>query len=200
MLFEGYIFDLRRRLPSYRVEAEKKALRGLVEQRRRIYPKEKVDSESEQIVRKIEHMTCFREAKTVMLYYPIRNEVNVLGLMANHPDKTFLLPVTHRRHRMSAHVFGPDAKTQDGQYHIPEPSSPVYRGPIDLIIVPGVIFDPTLHRVGRGGGYYDHFLRHHRRSYKLGVGYDFQLQEHKLPHAWFDQKVNRFVSPTQTIG
>ena len=73
-------------------------------------------------------------------------------------------------------------------------------GKIDLIIVPGVVFDQHCHRIGRGGGYYDRFLSHQHHAKVIGVCYGFQLKKHDIPHGWHDIKVDRVVTPQQTIG
>lgn len=200
MLFEGQIHDFKQRLPWVITKREKKSIRGIIEQRRRIYPADKIASESHAIVAQIEQMTCFREAKTVMIYYPIHNEVDVRELANKYKDeKVFLLPVTHRRY-MEPCRFEGEEQLQKGHLHVPEPQSKPYKGKIDLIIVPGVVFDKKLNRIGRGGGYYDKFLRHHRSSFQLGVCFDFQLRERELPHFFFDHKMQRVVTPTQSIG
>lgn len=200
MLFEGQIHDLKLRLPWERKKREKSSIRGIIEQRRRIYPAEKIASDSQAIVAKIEQMTCFKEAKTVMIYYPIHNEVDVRELVKKYKDeKIFLLPVTHRRYMEPCRYNGED-KLRKGHLHVPEPQTEPYKGSIDLIIVPGVVFDKELNRIGRGGGYYDKFLRRHRSAFQLGVCYDFQLRDKEIPHSFFDHKVQRVVTPSQSIG
>jgi 5-formyltetrahydrofolate cyclo-ligase len=51
---------------------------------------------------------------------------------------------------------------------------------IEVLLVPGLAFDPTGRRLGYGGGYYDEVgarLRAAGKGYLLGVGFDFQLIE-----------------------
>ena len=88
-----------------------------------------------------------------------------------------------------------------GRLGVPEPQTETWHGPIDLILLPGVVFDHHRHRIGRGGGYYDKFLFYHYRGVKkIGVCYSFQLKKHKVPHGWHDLRVDRIVTPQATIG
>jgi len=43
-----------------------------------------------------------------------------------------------------------------------------------VILVPGLAFDSSGRRLGRGRGYYDRFLAAHPDIYKIGVCFDFQ--------------------------
>ena len=200
MLFESQIRDLKMLLPWCRARREQIALRGVMEQQRRMMSKEQVQEQSSLIIAQLEQMSTFKEAKTVMLYYPIHNEVDLRPLLAKYAgQKTLLLPVTHR-HSMEVRPYDGEEMMRKGHFGIPEPQTPTYKGRIDLIIVPGVAFDRHCHRIGRGGGYYDRFLLKHPASVKIGVCYDFQLRKHDLPHTWRDHKMNRVVTPQQSIG
>ena len=63
MLFESQIHDLLMWLPWCRIRREQASLRAIVEQQRRMMKPEEVASQSELIMRQIEQMTAFREAK-----------------------------------------------------------------------------------------------------------------------------------------
>ena len=59
---------------------------------------------------------------------------------------------------------------------------------LDLVVVPGVAFDRSGHRLGRGAGFYDRFLADLPRDIPtVGLAFDFQivsnlpLQEHDIP-------------------
>lgn len=200
MLFAGQIHDLIALLPWSRLRKQKAALREILEQRRRVYDKSKAAEDAQTLLHRIADLKQFQQAQTVLLYAPIHNEVDISGLLETYKDqKTILLPVTHRR-CMKAHPYEGEEKMHRGKYRVMEPTTDPFEGNIDLILVPGVAFDYHLHRIGRGGGFYDKFLRKHPRSFKLGVGYDFQLRKTAVPHGLFDVRVDAILTPSKSIG
>ena len=200
MLFESQIHDFLSWLPWVRIRRDQSTMRAIVEQRRRILTKEEVAEASARIIEQIEQMSSFREAHVVMLYYPVHNEVDLRPLLAKYEgQKIFLLPVTHRR-SMEVRPYDGEDMMRKGRLGVPEPQTETYKGHIDLILVPGVVFDHQCHRIGRGGGYYDRFLSKHLSAKKIGVCYDFQLKKHEIPHFIRDRKVDRIVTPQKTIG
>ena len=200
MIFEAQIHDFFTWLPWVRARKEQKAMRALVEQKRRILTPEQVATESGHIISQIEQMSAFREAKTVLIYYPIHNEVDLRPLLTKYGDqKTFLFPVTHR-HSMEVRPYDGEDMMRKGHFGVPEPQTETYKGEIDLIIVPGVVFDQHRHRIGRGGGYYDKFLSKQLHAKKVGVCYSFQFKKHTIPHCMHDQKMDRVITPQLTIG
>lgn len=199
MLFEGFIHDLKNLFPWVHIKNEQSSLRGIIEQRRRIYPAESAAEDSKRIVERIESLEAFRKARTVMIYYPLRHEVDLRDLMRRYKDeKTILLPVTHRR-SMEVRQYTGDENLKRGRHRIPEPQTKTYKGSIDLIICPGVVFDKHKHRIGRGGGYYDKFLKKHPLATKIGVCFDLQLRNRDIPQQRFDHPMSMVVTPTQTI-
>ena len=198
MLFEANIKDLLSLLPQRRLHRAKQSLRELLIQKRRMMSAEERTAQSALILSQLEKMTVFQEAKTVLLYYPKNNEVDVLPLFKRYKrDKVLLLPVTHRR-GMTANPYEGNDKMHRGKVGIPEPTTPPYEGEIDLIIVPAVAFDKQGNRLGRGGGYYDRFLKKQSHATFIGVGYDFQLVD-EVPVRQHDQKMHRIILPSQTI-
>ena len=187
-------------LPWLRARRQQMALREVVEQQRRMLTKEQVAEQSALIIAQIEQMSAFREAQTVLIYYPIHNEVDLRPLLAKYAgEKTFLMPVTHR-HSMEVRPYDGEDMMRKGHLGVPEPQTPTYHGPIDLILVPGVVFDNHRHRIGRGGGYYDRFLAKHKTSKQVGVCYSFQLRKRDIPHMYSDRRMDRVVTPLSTIG
>ena len=200
MLFESQIHDLSNLFPWVVTRKKKQSLRALVEQKRRIYPKEQAKADSEAIMSRLEQLPCFRDAQTVMIYYPIHNEVDLRPLLQRYEGKkTFLLPVTHRRSIEPRQYLGEETM-QRGRYSVPEPQTATFKGKIDLILVPGVVFDLQCNRIGRGSGFYDRFLKKHRRVTQLGVGYDFQVKNREIPHSFSDKPLDGVITPNQSIG
>ena len=199
MLFESVFIDILKFLPSNKLQQEKKRLRELLAQKRRLLSKDEVAELSSKIVVAIEQMPCFQEAKTVLIYYPTHNEVDLLPLIKRYKkEKTFLFPVVHRK-AMVACPYEGNSKMHRGKFNIPEPTTPPYTGHIDMVLVPGVAFDKIGNRLGRGGGYYDRFIACLGRNTTLvGVGYDFQLVD-KVPASRRDKKMQYIITPTNGV-
>jgi 5-formyltetrahydrofolate cyclo-ligase len=90
----------------------------------------------------------------------------------------------------------------------PDPSWPAWApgpGPAYVLVVtPGLAFDAAMHRLGRGGGYYDRFLARLRvmpgiRCTAVAFCLDEQVVDH-LPHDTQDQRVDAIITDRRTIG
>lgn len=199
MLFESVILDFFRILPSQKLKKEKNSVRELLAQKRRLLTKDVIKMHSAEVIAHLEQLPAFKDAKTVMIYYPAHNEVDVLPLIKNYKkEKIFLFPVVKRR-KMYACPYEGNAKMHRGKFNIPEPTTDPYSGKIDLIVLPGVGFDLRGNRLGRGGGYYDIFLSHlSAETVLVGVGYDFQLAE-LVPTSRRDKPVDYVITPSEGV-
>ena len=85
-----------------------------------------------------------------------------------------------------------------GAYGILEPkkeaSDPIDVSELDLVLVPGIAFDKNNHRLGRGVGYYDRFLRQLPSHIPtIGLAFDFQILDLPYPEA-HDVRLSRVIT------
>lgn len=123
---------------------------------------EKTWSDGELIQRFLEHPKL-TEAKTVLLYYGVGQEIETKGLIQTLLDqgKTVCLPKCLADHQMEARVITSLDDLAPDAYGIPAPGDhcpALEREKMDLILVPGLCFDSRGNRLGQGGGYYDRYL------------------------------------------
>lgn len=70
---------------------------------------------------------------------------------------------------------------------------------IDVVIVPGVVFDTGGGRIGYGGGFYDRLLPKLRPGcFAVGFAFDEQVVAN-VPVAEHDRRVNALVTPTHIV-
>jgi 5-formyltetrahydrofolate cyclo-ligase len=70
---------------------------------------------------------------------------------------------------------------------------------IDLAIVPGVVFDKRMNRIGYGAGFYDEYLKLLRpECVKIGLAYDFQVKE-KIPFDDHDIRMDIIVTEREIL-
>ena len=87
-----------------------------------------------------------------------------------------------------------------GKFGVREPVATCEEIPLnqfDLVLVPGMAFDLTGNRMGRGQGFYDRILMD-VSGIKCGVAYDFQLLE-KIPTESHDAKVDFIFTPSRGV-
>ncbi len=155
---------------------QKKTLREkFLKVRNSIPYKERVEKDSV-IIKKILEFKEFLKAKNVMIYYPFRNEVNLLHLIDLCRDKNFYFPIVDFENK-ELKVAKYNGKFYQNKFGIFEPESSEIIDEVnylDFVLVPGVVFDNHGYRIGYGGGYYDRFLSK-IKSYRCGVCYDEQV-------------------------
>ena len=117
------------------------------------------------------------EADTLLLYHSLPDEPSTHQLIdtLHRQGKTILLPKVISPTQMTLHPYHGASSLTPGAYGILEPNTPaIHLTHIPLTLIPGIAFDATGNRLGRGKGYYDRLLKT-LTTYKLGICFPFQL-------------------------
>ena len=178
---------------------DKQEHRKEIRNRKRQFSQDQLGELSLSAISKLRKHPKVMAAHTLLLYYSLPDEVNthewIDELVAE--GKRVLLPVVVNDKDMVIREYTGKHDLAEGSFHIMEPIGklfPVEKYPeIEVAIIPGMSFDDTGHRLGRGKGYYDRFLtklrgmegNHCERKvadgtevYKIGICFGFQkLQE-----------------------
>ena len=128
-------------------------------------------------------LESFAHASTVLLYMPIRHELDVTSAAIHcfRMQKTVCVPRVDwsQRDMVAVETTSFDDTVMDVDAHgirTPRAGRLVPPNLIDLVIVPGLAFDAAGGRLGRGGGFYDRYLTRLRRgAIAVGVGFDQQF-------------------------
>lgn len=150
---------------------------------------------SRPVVRRLEQHPDFVNAKVVMAYYSLPDEVDTHELLRRHPEKTFLLPVV-QGDDLLIKVFDPAQGMRMGALHVEEPDTDrlfTDLDSIDTVVVPGMAFDADGTRMGRGRGFYDRFLPRLSRARRLGLCFPFQFVE-AVPREPFDIPMHEVIT------
>ena len=141
----------------------------------------------------LERTAAFLLSEKILMYHSLPDELPTHKFLEKWgTKKKFFLP---RVNGLNLEILPYDKSTLSlGAFHIEEPvgNDTTDVREIDLIIVPGVGYDASGNRVGRGKGYYDRLLAE-SRALKIGVAYDFQVVENIdcEPH---DMKVDIIIT------
>lgn len=176
---------------------EKKLLRISMRERKERLTSEEHEKQSERLCRKVLSHTAYARARTLMLFYPLADEIDIRPILKHaFGKKRVLLPVVQGDDLMLSEYQGEKSLTKRGNYGIMEPTEDAFfktYEQVDLVIVPGVAFTGKGDRMGRGKGYYDRFLPCVPNACKIGVCYDFQVVE-QLPVEIHDIKMDEVLT------
>jgi 5-formyltetrahydrofolate cyclo-ligase len=153
----------------------KPGLRSYIRIQKKRHTPEQLDAQSERIMALLEGTPQFREAQTVMLYSSLPDEVRTTAFIEKWRNRKRVILPTVVGDDIVPVELTPDTPFAVGDFNILEPQNRPYTGGYDLIVVPGMAFDRTGNRLGRGKGYYDRFLSQHPAVPKIGICFDFQL-------------------------
>ena len=112
---------------------------------------------SDKIVKNIQNFSFYQNAKNVMIYYPLKNEIDLRLLLKD--DKNFYLPKIIDNN-LAVCPYKSGDKLTESEYKTQEPvTESVSPNIIDFVVVPGVCADYSKNRIGYGKGFYDKFLK-----------------------------------------
>ncbi len=146
------------------VQQAKKSLRAQMKRRLAGLEAQELRDRSRAAAERLCGLSAFERASAVMLFLPLPNEIDArpIALRAWQEGKTVTVPLVNfeQRHMIPVEIRSlTEPMTTDGHgIKRPAGACPVPVDLIDLVIVPGLVFDTQGHRLGRGGGFYDRFL------------------------------------------
>lgn len=168
------------------VHVKRDALRREMAVRRKQMAVTGVGELSQKICRRLEQLRPLTEAQVIMGYSSVKNEVDLIPWLEQlkQQGKTILLP------RVEGECLEAIELTNwndmgCGSFGIREPlGEPFAPDKIDVVLVPGLVFDANGYRLGYGKGYYDRFLpRLSKHCFTCGVCYEYQVVDTVHPHS-----------------
>lgn len=156
------------------------------------------------IIKSFKSTDLYKNSEMIMIYISFGTEIHNHDFIkdALAEGKKIVVPVTFHNPRMMkpSQIFSFD-ELEPGYYNILSPKEEYIRyvdkSQIDLIIVPGAVFDKEGYRIGYGGGYYDRFLAD-LRAPKVSFAFEMQLTD-EVPKEDFDIPVEYIITEDRFI-
>lgn len=148
---------------------------------------------SQEIKRRLFKDKSFQAAESIMFYVSKGYEVNTRDMIeeALSLGKKVIIPVTNPRNKrlILSEITDPKRQLHKGPFGIDEPKKEHIKTvpvkDIDMIIVPGVVFDKKGNRIGHGAGYFDRFLKNlPKKTPAIGLAFKSQLIERIKTLPW----------------
>ena len=157
------------------------------------------------IKEKLINMNFFKQAENIFIYVGFGSEINTADFIKDFlkMGKRIFIPRTNIEERtMEAVEISSLNNLVKDKYGILEPAKEIKAAgklDLDLIILPGVVFDTLGGRIGYGGGYYDKYLENlGEKISKAALCYDFQLID-KVPIEEHDIKADCIITEKRII-
>ena len=171
----------------------KKELRQTVlNQMKKLSGKEKEQADS-WLTQHLLSSAAYQKAQVIATYLSMPHEVSTAAFIkqAQLDGKRVLVPKTYGQGRM-IFVDYDESRLQKSSFGLLEPMSEeaVEKTEIDLIHVPGVVFNSQGFRIGYGGGYYDRYLDDYEGT---SVSTIYQVQQEDFTPAQHDVAVKELI-------
>jgi len=179
----------------------KQLLRKKISRLKQSLPEETIADLSLKIGERLVQTDLFLQSKCIALYYEIDNEVrtsNLIDTWSHH--KIIVLPVVDGG-KIHFYPYNGKENLKTGAYGIQEPVDAVgyfAASDIDLFVIPGIAFDDSCNRLGRGKGYYDNYLSGVDKPV-IGLCYDFQLVD-RIPTDMRDKKMTMVITESAIVS
>ena len=204
----GYVVSALNNLLQKR-EAMRSSLRALARKNRdELELKERIQA-SLAIGERVCALPELSQAKSIFLYCAFRSEVETENLSRTLQEMGKIIcfpqavPATRDLLPIQWDWRKPDSCLKPGYRGIPEPQQPgcVVFPPeeLDMVIMPGLLFDRNGNRLGYGGGYYDRFLANKApQALRVGLGFSSQLTI-SIPAQAHDMRLDILVTDAEIL-
>ena len=190
------------------IRNKKKELRKKILALRDTLPLEERGKNNKSIHSRLFFLPEFVTAKTLAFYVSFKSEV-LTGTMIREAlslGKAVVVPITdlaNRRLKLSR-IVDYTADLAPGTWGILEPKPecirPVALEEIDLVIVPGAVFDQKGCRIGYGGGFYDNLLKSvQERRPSVALAFELQMIEEVPVESGHDEPVDIIITEERVI-
>ena len=156
------------------------------------------------IAEKFFNTVYYNDSNNILIYYPFRSEIDVTIIISQALEnkKNIILPRVHNHNLKLFYVDNLKKQLERSAQGIMEPIAGLCRlakiSDIDLVIVPGVVFDKNLNRLGYGEGFYDRLLPLiPARVKKIALCFDIQVVD-SIPVSEHDIKVDLLITDIST--
>ena len=185
----------------------KRALKSEIFEKRRTLAKKDVKEKSNEIKKTLYSLPEFIKAKNILFYVSFGNEVGTretIKDLLDKKEKTIVVPYVLGNYPI---LQLSELKNFDWlevkTFGILEPKELYIREfnheKLDLVIVPGIVFDKNGHRIGYGHGYYDRFLKKLKKGVKtIGLAFELQVVD-EIPEEQHDVPVDIIVTEKKVI-
>lgn len=161
---------------------EKKILRNKILIIRNSLDKEVKEAMDDEIYNKLIMSDLYIKAKNIFIYLSFGSEIQTNNIItkALRDGKEVYIPKVYKKNKLMKAVrlksFNDLKENSMGILEPIDDSNYIDKREIDLILVPGVVFDLNGNRIGYGGGYYDRYLQDIKEiRNKVVLAYDLQI-------------------------
>lgn len=178
------------------------ALRKHFRQQRMLIKLEDRQRWSGQIAERVLALSALRDARVVFSYLADWGEV-ATNLIVEHclaQGQKVLTPSPDHK-LLPEHGFYCAVAMSDARSIVTEPcKAAVPISDIDVILVPGIVWDAAGHRIGFGGGYFDRLLSEKcADAVAVGLSYDLQVVD-AVPNDPWDQAADLVVTQSRVYS
>lgn len=136
------------------------------------------------------------------LYFPLKDEVNIADYLEEKKSAVGWVYPAINHGQMDFYYSNSKEDFQKSNIGvmepIPERCDAVDASQMEGCFVPGVVFDQKGHRIGRGQGHYDRFLKSFKGQ-KIGIAYSIQIHSEDIEIEEHDVPVDKVITEKRTL-
>jgi 5-formyltetrahydrofolate cyclo-ligase len=176
---------------------QKAELRKNILEKRAALTAEEVTSLSNKIQERFLSSIPWKGNEKIGLYSPVRNEVDTTLVFMKALEKGLSVYFPRVEQGLNFYEVSDPAQLERGAWGIKEPKHGCLQlsnlAELNILIIPGLIFDRRGYRLGYGKAFYDTILDSALHIPTIGLAYDFQIVD-ELPVEPWDRTVQKILT------